>query len=62
MSMRFYGGFPDFYTKKHRPLLYNDNTSFFDIFESRVNIPGGSVRIGTTKCVLLEVTVLVTRC
>lgn len=56
ISTRFYGGYPDFYTRKHDPVMDDDNPNFFQMFESRVKMPGGSVRIEVKDRVLPEVT------
>lgn len=56
ITTRFYGGFPDYITKKHEPVMDNDNPNFFEMFESRVKMPGGSIRIEVKDRVLPEVT------
>ena len=56
LTTRFYGGYPDFYSQKHDPVMDNDNPNFFEMFESRVKMPGGSVRIEIKDRVLPEVT------
>lgn len=57
MTMRFYGGYPDFFSQKHDPVMNDDSPDFFCMFESRVKMPGGSVRIEVKDRVLPEVTV-----
>lgn len=55
LTTRFYGGYPDFYSQKHDPVIDDDNPNFFHMFESRVKMPGGSVRIEVKDRVLPEV-------
>ncbi|CDF40303.1 unnamed protein product [Chondrus crispus] len=57
LTAKFYGGYPDYHTQKHEPIEDDDNPNFFDMFESRVKMPGGSVRIEVKDRVLPEVTV-----
>lgn len=60
LTCKFYGGYPDFYSKKHEPVKDDDNPNFFEMFESRVKMPGGSVRIEVKDRILPEVSVPVT--
>jgi hypothetical protein len=60
LTCKFYGGFPDFYSQKQNPVKDNDNPNFFDVFESRVKMPGGSVRIEVKDRVLPEVSLPLT--
>jgi C2 domain len=60
LTCKFYGGFPDFYSHKHEPVKDSDNPNFFQMFESRVKMPGGSVRIEVKDRVLPEVSVPLT--
>lgn len=57
LTARFYGGYPDFYSQKYEPVIDDGNPNFFCMFESRVKMPGGSVRIEVKDRVLPEVTV-----
>eukprot|EP00178_Gracilaria_changii_P012106 TRINITY_DN3416_c0_g1_i1.p1 TRINITY_DN3416_c0_g1~~TRINITY_DN3416_c0_g1_i1.p1 ORF type:complete len:2205 (-),score=427.39 TRINITY_DN3416_c0_g1_i1:774-6683(-) len=54
LTARFYGGYPDFYSHKHSPIMDNDNPNFFQYFESRVKMPGGSVRLEVKDRMLPE--------
>lgn len=60
LTCKFYGGFPDFYSQKHDHVKDNDNPNFFHMFESRVKMPGGSIRIEVKDRVLPEVSVPLT--
>lgn len=57
LTARFYGGYPDFYTQKHHPIIDDDSPNFFEMFESRVKMPGGSVRIEVKDRMLPEAVV-----
>lgn len=57
LTARFYGGYPDFYSRKHNPIIDDDSPNFFEMFESRVRMPGGSVRIEVKDRILPEFTV-----
>lgn len=57
LTCRFYGGYPEFFSQKHNPIRDNDNPNFFELFESRVQMPGGSIRIEVKDRVLPEVSV-----
>lgn len=57
LTVRFYGGYPDFRSQKHDPVMDNDNPNFFCMFESRVKMPGGCVRIEVKDRVLPEINV-----
>lgn len=60
LTCKFYGGFPDFYSHKHDPVKDDDNPNFFEMFESRVKMPGGSVRIEVKDRILPEISVPLT--
>lgn len=57
LTARFYGGYPDYYSQKHDPVNDDDNPNFFCMFESRVKMPGGCVRLEVKDRVLPEVTI-----
>lgn len=57
LTCKFYGGFPDFYTQKHDPVKDSDSPNFFQMFESRVKMPGGAIRIEVKDRILPEVSV-----
>lgn len=57
LTCKFYGGFPDFYSHKHEPVKDSDNPNFFHMFESRVKMPGGAIRIEVKDRILPEVSV-----
>lgn len=57
LTARFYGGYPDYYSQKHDPVIDDDNPNFFCMFESRVKMPGGCVRLEVKDRVLPEVSV-----
>lgn len=57
LTVKFYGGYPDYYSHKREPVMDDDNPNFFEMFESRVKMPGGSLRIEVKDRVLPEVTV-----
>ncbi|KAI0560612.1 hypothetical protein FGB62_107g07 [Gracilaria domingensis] len=44
-TTRLYGAYPDFYTQSHNPIIDEGNRNFFEMFESHVKTPGGSVHI-----------------
>ncbi|GAB0494220.1 hypothetical protein MMPV_005511 [Pyropia vietnamensis] len=57
LTARFYGGYPDFYSRKQHPAIDTEDPDFYDMFEARVKMPGCSVRIQVKDRVLPEVTV-----
>lgn len=57
LTCKFYGGYPEYYTQKHKPIRDSDNPNFFEVFESRVKLPGGSIHIEVKDRVLPEVNV-----
>eukprot|EP00184_Porphyridium_aerugineum_P006376 CAMPEP_0184706560 /NCGR_PEP_ID=MMETSP0313-20130426/36819_1 /TAXON_ID=2792 /ORGANISM="Porphyridium aerugineum, Strain SAG 1380-2" /LENGTH=2368 /DNA_ID=CAMNT_0027168117 /DNA_START=74 /DNA_END=7179 /DNA_ORIENTATION=- len=42
---KFFGGFPQHFTTKYNPVLNTDNPNYFVMFESRVKLPGGQLRL-----------------
>jgi len=56
LTCRFYGGYPDFESDKHNPIMDDDNPNFFRVFQSRVKMPGGSIRIEVKDRMLPEIT------
>lgn len=55
LTARFFGGYPDFFSRKQTPAIDTENPDFFDMFEARVKMPGGSIRIQIKDRVLPEV-------
>ena len=56
LTCRFYGGYPDFISHKHDPVMDDDNPNFFQMFQSRVKMPGGAIRIEVKDRMLPEIT------
>lgn len=57
LTARLYGGYPDFYSQNHKPVIGDGNRNFFCMFESRMKTPGVSVQIEVHHLRLPEVTV-----
>lgn len=57
LTARFFGGYPDFFSRKQTPAIDTEDPDFYDMFEARVKMPGGSVRIQVKDRVLPELTV-----
>jgi len=45
VTAKFFGGFPEAFTTRFNPVLNTDNPNYFVMFESRVKMPGGQVRL-----------------
>jgi len=54
LTARFFGGYPDFFSRKQSPVHDTENPDFYDMFEARVKMPGGSVRVQVKDRVLPE--------
>jgi len=56
LKVSFFGGYPNVFSTKHRPIMRTDNPEYYEMFESRVKMPGGSIRIEVKDRMLPEVT------
>ena len=52
LTCRFYGGYSDYISHKHDSVMDDDNPNFFQMFQSRVKMPGDAIRIEVPEITL----------